>query len=57
MLERKGYYGEVAELLEPLKAHPDDKTRKLVLPLLLKAYERTGKIIEAAEIRDRLSHS
>lgn len=55
MYERKGAFRRVIELLEPLANHPSDKTRKLALPVLLTAYERTGERLKALELRDRMS--
>ena len=47
----------VIELLEPIKDHRKQKTRDLVLPLLLTAYDKTTEIVKAAELRDLLSNS
>ncbi len=54
MLGRKGHYDRVIELIEPLKGHPNPKTRERCLPLLLKAYERRSELLKAAELRDIL---
>ncbi len=54
MYDRKGAYIRVIQLLGPLANHTDKKTRQYVLPLLLNAYERTGSIVKAAEIRQKL---
>lgn len=54
MYERKGVYKKVIELLEPLRQHPSPKTRKVALPLLLRAYEQTTDILGAAEVRREL---
>jgi tetratricopeptide (TPR) repeat protein len=54
MYDRKGVYMKVIELLEPLRGHPSPKTRKRVLPLLLRAYQRTTQILEAAEVKREL---
>jgi tetratricopeptide (TPR) repeat protein len=54
MYDRKGVYRRVIELLEPLRAHQSIKTRRLALLLLLRAYERTMAIVEAAEVRAEL---
>jgi hypothetical protein len=51
MLDRKGYYDRVIELVEPLKAHPNPRTRDKCLPLLLNAYERKHEVQKAAELR------
>jgi len=55
MLDRRGAYREIIELLEPIIGHPDEKTRSITYPLLLKAYERTGEVVKAAEFREKLS--
>jgi tetratricopeptide (TPR) repeat protein len=52
MLDRKGFHDRVIELLEPIKSHSNPKTRERCLPLLLKAYERKGEQLKAAEVRD-----
>jgi tetratricopeptide (TPR) repeat protein len=54
MYDRKGFYRKVIELLEPLRSHRNAKTRGYALPLLLRAYERTGSIVETAEVRAQL---
>lgn len=54
MLERKGKYNRVIELLEPLKDHPQRSTREKTLPLLLHAYEHTGDILKAAQLKTQL---
>lgn len=54
MFDRKGAYRRVGELLEPLASHSSLNTRKKTLPLLLKAYERTGDVVKASEIRTKL---
>jgi len=51
MYFRKGTFVKVIEILEPLKDHVSYTTRKKTLPMLLQAYERTGRMLEAAEIR------
>jgi tetratricopeptide (TPR) repeat protein len=51
MLERKGHYAKIIRLLEPLKNHSNPKSREKCHPLLLKAYEHTGDILGAAELR------
>jgi tetratricopeptide (TPR) repeat protein len=54
MLDRKGYSDRIIELIEPLRAHSNPKTRERCLPLLLKAYERKSELLKAAELRDLL---
>ena len=51
LYDRKGVYGRVIELLEPFKKHPSEKTRAKSLPLLLKAYDATKDILNAATLR------
>jgi tetratricopeptide (TPR) repeat protein len=55
MFERKGYSDKVIELIEPLKAHSNPKTRERCLPLLLKAYERKSELLKAAELKDLIA--
>jgi tetratricopeptide (TPR) repeat protein len=55
MLDRKGHYDRVIELIEPLKAHQNPKTKERCLPLLLRAYERKNELLKAAELRNTLS--
>ena len=57
MLELKGHYDRMIELLEPLKAHPNPVTRERCLPKLLKAYEQRSELLKAAELRDILRNS
>ena len=51
VLDRKGAYHSVIELVEPLRHHQSASTREFALPLLLRAYERTGDVLEAAKLR------
>jgi tetratricopeptide (TPR) repeat protein len=51
LYDRRGVYSKVIELLEPLKTHPSPRTRALALRLLVKAYERMGDIVQAAEAK------
>jgi hypothetical protein len=55
MLDRKGNDDRIIELIEPLKAHPNPKTRERCLPLLLGAYERKRELLKAAELRTLLN--
>ncbi len=55
MLSKKGQFNRVKELLEPLASHPNDTTRRKTLPLLLEAYDRTGDLVKAAELRPKVS--
>ena len=54
MYDRKGVYTKVISLLEPLRRHRSPKTRELALTLLLRAYDRTTALLEAAEVRAEL---
>lgn len=54
MLQRKGAFRRVAELLEPLRNHPRRTTRAKTLPLLQEAYERLGELLKAAEVREQM---
>jgi hypothetical protein len=54
MYDRKGMYSRVISLLEPMRRHPSELTRKLALQLLVKAYDRTTMIGEAAQARVEL---
>jgi tetratricopeptide (TPR) repeat protein len=54
MYDRKGVYRRVIELLEPLRRHPSPRNRKYALTLLVKAYDRTTALLEAAEARAEL---
>jgi tetratricopeptide (TPR) repeat protein len=56
MLDRKGHYDRITELIEPLRKHPNPKTRERCLPLLLRAYERKNELLKAAELRDVLEN-
>lgn len=51
MLVRKGVYGRIVQLLEPLRDHPSERTKDLVRPLLLLAYERTGELLKASALK------
>ena len=51
MLLRKGTYQRIRELLEPLINHPSQRTRELVLPVLLRTYIESHDILKAAELR------
>ncbi len=55
MYDRKGVFRRVIELLEPFKTHARRKTREMSLQLLLRAYERTGGIGEAAQAKAELA--
>lgn len=54
LYERRGVHRRVIELLEPLANHPSPKTRSMVLRLLVKAYDETGGLLEAAEAKQAL---
>ncbi len=51
MLFRKAAYGRVIALLEPLAKHSSEDTRQMTVPMLLDAYNRTGELLKAAELR------
>ena len=51
VLDRKGHYRRIIEFLEPVLQSKDMGARRRVYPLLLKAYERCGEILEAARLR------
>lgn len=51
MLERKGMYNEIIELMEPLANHPDEATRGIAKRLLGSAYNRSGEWIKAIDFR------
>jgi len=57
LYDRRGVYRKVIELLEPLAHHPSPKTRTMVLRLLIKAYDRTGGMLEAAEAKQTLAET
>lgn len=54
MLDRKGFYGRVIDLLAPLADHGNAKTRSMALSLLAKAYERTGDFTKMVEAKARM---
>lgn len=51
ILSKKGHYRRVIELLEPLKDHPNQKTRQITQRLLLRAYEQTHDTLRASELK------
>jgi tetratricopeptide (TPR) repeat protein len=53
MYNRKGAYYRVIELMEPLEAHPQQKTVEMAVSLLAKAYERQEDIAKLAKLKDR----
>ena len=53
-LERKGSYQRLIEILAPLETHSSSETRRRVHPLLLKAFDRCGRIVDAARLRSIL---
>ena len=53
MLTRKGGFGRVKTLLQPLMEHPSPTTRKKTYSMLLEAYERSGDILEAATLKSK----
>ena len=54
MYKREGNLKRVIELLEPLAEHENQKTRDITLPILLESYEKTGDIVKAAGVRNKL---
>ena len=52
----KGAYRIVADLLEPLSTYPNQRTRDMTLPVLIKAYELLGEIVKVAELKQRHSN-
>jgi tetratricopeptide (TPR) repeat protein len=57
LYDRRGVYRKVIELLEPLAHHPSPKTRAMFLRLLIKAYDQTGGMLEAAETKQALGET
>ncbi|MEQ1947453.1 MAG: tetratricopeptide repeat protein [Bryobacteraceae bacterium] len=51
MLDRKGSFARIIELAEPLSASFSPKTRASCLPLLQKAYEKNGRLLDALRIK------
>jgi tetratricopeptide (TPR) repeat protein len=54
MYDRNGMYKKVINILEPLANHPSEKTRSIALTLLLKAYENTTDMLNAARVRTKM---
>lgn len=54
MYQREGNLKRVIDLLKPLAVHEDNWTREKTLPMLLDAYERTGELMKAAQIKREL---
>lgn len=54
MYERKGLLNDVINTLEPLRNHHSIVTRRKSLPLLLKAYQKTGDMLNEVKIKDEL---
>ena len=50
-LARKGSYQRIKNILKPLESHSSMETRRRVHPLLLKAYEQCGEIVDAARLK------
>jgi pentatricopeptide repeat protein len=53
MLTRKGGFGRVKTLLQPLMEHPSPTTREKTYSMLLEAYARSGDILEAATLKSK----
>jgi Tfp pilus assembly protein PilF len=50
-IRNKGQWRRIIDLIEPLKDHPNSRTAALVGPLLMEAYEQSGEMLKAAEMR------
>jgi tetratricopeptide (TPR) repeat protein len=50
-LEKRGAYQRIVEVLEPMSASRDPRTRAQTLPILLRAYESLSELVKAAELR------
>lgn len=55
MLTRKGAYQQVISLLEPLAKHTSRLTREKTYPVLLQAYQESGEILKAAELKTKMA--
>lgn len=51
MMAKKGNFLRVITLLEPLLNHYNQKTREYAASLLLLAYDRTGEMLKASQLR------
>jgi len=51
MLARKSSFGRVITLLEPFLKHHNQKTRDFAASVLLLAYNRTGELLKASQLR------
>lgn len=51
MLARKSSFKRVIELLEPFQLHHNAKTREFASSVLLLAYNRTGEMLKASQLR------
>jgi lipopolysaccharide biosynthesis regulator YciM len=55
LLADRGAYGPLIQLIEPHVDNTDQRFRSAVLPLLLKAYDRTRNLVKAAALRRKLA--
>lgn len=58
MLIKKGNYGQVVEILQPFVGTTNKKTKRTLLPLLLKAYEEQPEkyMLEITDVKRRLQN-
>ena len=54
--ERQNAWLKIVEICAPFKKEVHGKSKAKMLPLLLKAYERTGDSLAAIEVRELLGH-
>ncbi len=54
MYDRKGVYARVISLLSPLVDHSSRTTKKFALPILLKAYQKTGAMLKVVHIKQKM---
>ena len=57
LYDKRRVYRKVIELVEPFRDHPSPKSRMMFLRLLIRAYENTGGMLEAAEARAELTEA
>lgn len=51
LLEKKGSYRRVIDLMEPLARQGNRKNKKYALPLLIRAYDQTSEMLKCAEAK------
>lgn len=54
MLDRKGAYLRIIEVLEPFVNHKSKEVNKMLFPMLLNAYKRRGDVLKAGELQIKL---